>query len=406
MSLVAQRMRGLKPSSTIAMAERARVLQAAGKDVISLASGELDFDTPRHIAEAAARAIENGETRYTAVGGTPALKNAVIAKFRDENGLSYRPDQIIVATGAKQIIFNAMLASLDPGDEVIVAAPYWVSYPDMVELGGGVAIIASTSEASGFKLTAGGLAAAITSRSRWLILNSPCNPTGGVYSANELASLAAVLEKHPKIGVLTDDIYEHLRFSDQPFSTIAAVAPALMNRTLTVNGVSKAFAMTGWRIGYAGGPADLIDAMTKIQSQSTSNPSSIGQAAALAALTGPKDFFGEVVTVLRRRRDLVVNALSAVPHLCCARPDGAFYVYADCRSLFGLMTRSGSVLENDSDVAGFLLDEALVATVPGSSFGLSGYFRISYASSDEDLAQACRRIAAAIGQLNGARSAS
>jgi aspartate aminotransferase len=399
MTLVANKMQLLKPSSTIAMAEQARVLQAAGRQVISLAAGELDFDTPGHIGEAACRAIKNGDTRYTAVGGTPALKAAVIAKFRAENGLEYKPNQIIVSTGAKQIIFNAMLASVDPGDEVIIPAPFWVSYPDIVDIAGGKPVIVPTLAESGFKLTASALEDAITSRTRWLILNSPCNPTGGVYTASELKSLADVLGRHEKVGVLTDDIYEHLRFDREPFSTIAAVAPDLASRTLTINGVSKAYAMTGWRIGFAGGPADLIAAMTNIQSQSTSNPSSISQAATLAALTGPKSFFGEVVEVLRRRRDLVVDALSAIGGLICARPAGAFYVYPDCRALFGRTTPQGVKIESDSDVSSYLLEEALVATVPGSAFGLAGFLRISYASRDSDLTQACARIATAIGRL-------
>ncbi|MDG4889744.1 pyridoxal phosphate-dependent aminotransferase [Mesorhizobium sp. WSM4887] len=381
------------------MSERADALQAAGKKVISLAAGELDFDTPKHIGAAACQAIDRGETRYTAVGGTLTLKKAVIAKFRDDNGLSYEPREVIVSTGAKQIIFNAMLASLDPGDEVVIPAPYWVSYPDIVEIAGAVPIIVPTTTGSGFKLSADALEGAITPRTKWLLLNSPGNPTGAVYSKAELEKLAAVLKRYPHVGILSDDIYEHLRFDDEPFHTIAAVDPALKNRTLTVNGVSKTYAMTGWRIGYAGGPADLIAAMTGIQSQSTSNPCSISQAATLAALTGNRDFQSEVSSVLRRRRDLVVNALSAVPGLKCSRPEGAFYAYPDCSALLGMVTQAGVSLDSDADIVAYLLDEALVATVPGSAFGLAGYFRVSFASSDADLVEACRRIEAAVNKL-------
>lgn len=400
MSLIANRMSDLKPSSTIAMAERARALQIAGENVISLASGELDFDTPDHIGVAACAAIKNGETRYTAVGGTPKLKNAVIAKFKDENGLDYQPNQIIVSTGAKQIIFNAMLSSINPGDEVIIPAPYWVSYPDIVEIAGGTPVLVPTQAANDFKLTATDLENAISPRSRWLFQNSPCNPTGGVYTAEELKSLASVLNRHAGIGVLTDDIYEHLRFDDQPFSTIAAVAPELADRTLTINGVSKAYAMTGWRIGFAGGPADLIAAMTNIQSQSTSNPSSISQAATIAALSGPKDFINDVVTILKRRRDILVDTLASIPGFLCDRPNGAFYVYPNCTALLGKKTPQDIILKTDADFAYYLLDEAKVAVVPGSAFGLSGYIRLSYASSDEDLVEACSRIKSAIGKLN------
>ena len=399
MSFLSTSLDRIKPSPTIAVTQKARELQAAGHDVIGLGAGEPDFDTPDFIKDAAIAAIRAGDTKYTAVDGTPALKQAVIGKFRRENGLSYTADQISVGTGAKQVLYNALLATLNPGDEVIVPAPYWVSYPDIVLLGGGTPVIVPCSAENSFKLQPEDLRRAITPRTKWLILNSPSNPTGAAYSEADLRALAAVLVAHPQVYILSDDIYEHLVFDGFRFATIAAVAPELFSRTLTLNGVSKSYAMTGWRIGYGAGPAPLIKAMAKLQSQSTSNPSSVSQAAAAAALNGPQDFLVTFRESFTARRNLVVERLNAIPGLACRTPDGAFYVYPSCAGLIGRKTPGGQVLGSDADVVGYLLEEALVAVVQGEAFGLSPFFRISYATATYLLEKACERIAKACGRL-------
>jgi aspartate aminotransferase len=392
MIATAERLARIKPSPTIAVTNLARELKAQGRDVIGLGAGEPDFDTPDHIKEAAIAAIRAGDTKYTAVDGTPALKEAICRKFRRENGLAYEPAQITVGTGGKQVLYNALTATLDPGDEVVIPAPFWVSYPDMVLLAGGEPVVVTCPEQTGFKLRAEDLDAAITPRTRWVILNSPNNPTGAAYTRTELAELCAVVEHHPHVAVLTDDMYEHLVYDDFTFTTPAQVAPALYERTLTVNGVSKAYAMTGWRIGYAGGPAELIKAMAKVQSQSTSNPTSISQAAAVAALDGPTDFLAERNAVFKQRRDLVAGRLDAVPGLRCRRPEGAFYVYPSCAGVIGKRTPDGQVIATSEDFARCLLENEGVAVVHGSAFGLDPCFRISYATATEVLEEACARI--------------
>jgi aspartate aminotransferase len=392
MSIIARRLASIKPSPTIAVTNLARELRAAGRDVIGLGAGEPDFDTPDTIKDAAIAAIRAGQTKYTAVDGTPELKAAVAAKFRRENGLDYRLDEISVGTGGKQIIYNALMATLDPGDEVVVPAPYWVSYPDMVLLAGGTPVFVTCPDQTGFKLRAEDLDAAITPRTKWLILNSPSNPTGAAYSAAELGELTDVLLRHPQVWLLTDDIYEHLVYDDFRFVTPLAVEPALRSRCLTMNGVAKAYAMTGWRIGYAGGPTELIKAMAKVQSQSTSNPCSISQAAAVAALTGPQDFIAERAAIFRQRRDLVVELLNQARGLRCHRPEGAFYVYPSCAGVIGRRTPDGDELADSEGFARYLLESAGVAVVHGAAFGMDPYFRISYATSTELLDEACRRI--------------
>ena len=389
---LARRLRLVKPSPTMAITAKAASLKAAGEDVIGLGAGEPDFDTPEHVKEAAVRAMRAGETKYTPVDGLPALKRAVARKFERENGLAYGPEQISVGAGAKHVLYNALMASLDPGDEVVVPAPYWVSYPDMVQLAEGTPVIAPTAEEDGFKLRPEALAAAITPRTKWLVFNSPSNPTGAAYGRDEIAALAQVLLDHPHVGVLADDIYEHLVYDDFRFHTIAAVEPALHARTLTINGVSKAYAMTGWRIGFAGGPAALIAAMAKLQSQSTSNPTSISQHAAIAALDGPQDSIAARRAVFQERRDLAVRLLNEAEGLTCPTPRGAFYVYPGCAALIGRKTPEGAVLESDEDVARYLLEAEGVAVVHGAAFGLEPYFRISYATSTKALAEACARI--------------
>lgn len=389
---LARRLGLVKPSPTMAITAKAASLKAAGEDVIGLGAGEPDFDTPEHVKEAAVRAMRAGETKYTPVDGLPALKRAIARKFERENGLAYGPEQISVGAGAKHVLYNALMASLDPGDEVIVPAPYWVSYPDMVRLAEGAPVIAPTAEEDGFKLRPEALAAAITPRTKWLVFNSPGNPTGAAYGRDEIAALAQVLLDHPHVGVLADDIYEHLVYDDFRFHTIAAVEPALHARTLTINGVSKAYAMTGWRIGFAGGPAALIAAMAKLQSQSTSNPTSISQHAAIAALDGPQDSIAARRAVFQERRDLAVRLLNEAEGLTCPTPRGAFYVYPGCAALIGRKTPEGAVLESDEDVARYLLEAEGVAVVHGAAFGLEPYFRISYATSTEALAEACARI--------------
>ncbi|MFP4127228.1 MAG: pyridoxal phosphate-dependent aminotransferase, partial [Alphaproteobacteria bacterium] len=395
----AERLARIKPSPTIAVTNLARELKAQGRDVIGLGAGEPDFDTPDHIKEAAIAAIRAGDTKYTAVDGTPALKDAICRKFERENGLSYTPAQITVGTGGKQVLYNALMATLDPGDEVVIPAPYWVSYPDMVLLAGGEPVFVTCPEQTGFKLRAEDLDAAITPKTKWVILNSPNNPTGAAYTRAELAAICAVLERHPHVAVLSDDMYEHLVYDDFTFTTPAQVAPALYDRTLTMNGVSKAYAMTGWRIGYAGGPVELIQAMAKVQSQSTSNPSSISQAAAVAALDGPQDFIAERNAVFKQRRDLVADRLDAVPGLRCRKPEGAFYVYPSCAGVIDKRTPQGDVIASSEDFARYLLEAEGVAVVHGSAFGLEPCFRISYATATELLEEACTRIERACAAL-------
>lgn len=392
MSTLSARLSRVKPSPTIAMSNRARELAEAGRDIIALSAGEPDFDTPAHIRQAAKDAIDAGHTRYTAVDGMPALKRAIVDKFARENGLDYAPDQITVGTGGKQILFNALMATVDAGAEVIFPAPYWVSYPDMVELAGGTPVILPTSQEDGFRPRPQALEAAITPATRWLILNSPGNPSGAALDRADLTALAQVLLRHPQVMVLTDDIYEHLMFDGAEPVTIAQVEPRLKDRTLTMNGVSKSYAMTGWRIGYGAGPRDLIRAMAIIQSQSTSNPSTISQYAALAALEGPQDYISDSRAVFQRRRDLVVAGLNACPGIDCPRPQGAFYVYPSIAGLIGRTSPAGRVIDNDEGFAEALLDEEGVAVVFGAAFGLSPHFRVSYATSDAQLTEALARI--------------
>jgi len=384
----------VKPSATIAVTSKARELQAAGRDVIGLGAGEPDFDTPRNIKDAAKRAIDEGRTKYTAVDGLPELKQAICAKFERENGLRYAPGQISVGTGGKQILYNALMATLNPGDEVIIPAPYWVSYPDMVLLAGGTPVPVAAGIETAFKLTAQALEAAITPKTKWFIFNSPSNPTGAGYTRDELKALTDVLMRHPHVWVMSDDMYEHLVFDDFEFCSPAQVEPGLYDRTLTCNGVSKAYAMTGWRIGYAGGPAELIKAMGTIQSQSTSNPCSISQYAALEALNGPQDFLAENRQTFQRRRDLVVSMLNAAEGINCPRPGGAFYVYPDISGCIGKTSAGGVLIDSDEAFATALLEENGVAVVFGAAFGLSPNFRVSYATSDEALREACSRIQA------------
>ena len=392
MPLISTSLARVKPSPTIAVTTRAAELRAAGKDIIGLGAGEPDFDTPQHIKDAGIAAIQSGKTKYTAVDGTPELKSAICTKFARENRLRYTPDQISVGTGGKQVLYNAFMATLDPGDEVIIPAPYWVSYPDMVLLAGGTPVFVTATLETGFKITPEQLEAAITPRTKWFLFNSPSNPTGAGYARAELKALTEVLMRHPHVLVMTDDMYEHLVFDDFTFCTPAEVEPGLIGRTLTVNGVSKAYAMTGWRIGYAGGPAPLIAAMRKIQSQSTSNPSSISQHAAMAALNGPQDFLAGNRALFQRRRDLVVAGLNAAKGISCPVPEGAFYVYPDISALIGTTSRAGTRIGTDEDFATALLDETGVAVVMGAAFGLSPNFRVSYATSDAALSEACSRI--------------
>ena len=385
-------LRRIQPSATLAADAKARALKAAGRDIISLAAGEPDFDTPDNIKEAAIRAIHEGKTKYTNVDGLPELKEAICAKFKRENHLAYTPAQVNVSPGGKPVIYNAMVASLNPGDEVIIPAPYWVSYPDMVLLAGGEPRPLLTTAADGFKIRAEALEAAITPRTKWLILNSPSNPSGAAYTRSELRAVADVLLRHPQVWVLTDDMYEHLIFGDFGYWTIAEVEPALYDRTLTMNGVSKAYAMTGWRIGYAAGPEPLISALRKVMSQSTSNPSSISQWAAVEALNGPQDFIKPNAKLFEGRRDLVVSMLNQATGLQCPTPEGAFYVYPSCEALIGKTAPSGKVIASDADFATELLEAEGVAVVHGAAFGLSPFFRISYATANAVLEDACQRI--------------
>jgi aspartate aminotransferase len=392
MSIIAGRMAAIKPSPTIAVTTLASELKAQGRDIIGLGAGEPDFDTPDSIKQAAIRAIEAGQTKYTAVDGTPQLKAAVAAKFRRENGLDYAPEEISVAAGGKQIIFNALMATLDPGDGVIIPAPYWVSYPDMTLIAGGTPVVVSCPEQTGFKLRPEDLEDAIGPRTKWIILNSPNNPSGAAYSEAELRALTDVLVRHPQVWVLSDDIYEHLVYDDFRFTTPAALEPRLKARCLTMNGVAKAYAMTGWRIGYAGGPRELIRAMAKVQSQSTSNPCSISQAATVAALEGPQDFIAERNAIFRQRRDLVVDLLNEAPGLRCHKPEGAFYVYPSCAGAIGGRTPAGEEIRTSEDFARYLLEREGVAVVHGAAFGMDPYFRVSYATATELLEEAGRRI--------------
>ncbi|MGR3500493.1 MAG: pyridoxal phosphate-dependent aminotransferase [Limimaricola soesokkakensis] len=382
----------VKPSPTIAMTNKAAELKAQGRDIIGLSAGEPDFDTPANIAEAGRRAIAEGKTRYTAVDGIPELKRAICAKFKRDNDLDYTPSEVSVGTGGKQVLYNALMATLNPGDEVIIPAPYWVSYPDMVLLAGGTPVTVACGIETGYKLTAETLEAAITPNTKWLLFNSPSNPTGAGYSHDELKALTDVLLRHGHVWVMTDDMYEHLAFGDFRFTTPAQVEPGLKDRTLTVNGVSKAYAMTGWRIGYAAGPEPLIRAMAKLQSQSTSNPCSVSQWAAVEALEGPQDFIAPNNAVFQRRRDLVVAGLNAAPGVTCPVPDGAFYVYPDISGCIGKISTGGTVIADDEAFATALLEEEGVAVVFGAAFGLSPNFRVSYATSDAALEEACGRI--------------
>ncbi|MBB6254171.1 pyridoxal phosphate-dependent aminotransferase [Nitrospirillum iridis] len=399
MSIVAERLARIKPSQTIAVTAKARALKAAGRDIIGLGAGEPDFDTPDNIKQAAIRAIEAGQTKYTDVDGTPELKRAVCLKFKRENELEYKPEQVSVGTGGKQVIFNAMMATLSPGDEVIIPAPYWVSYPDIVLMAEGTPVFVECRAEAGFKMTAEQLERAITPRTKWVMLNSPSNPSGAAYTYDEMKALTDVLVRHPHVWVFTDDMYEHLVYDGFRFVTPAQVEPALYDRTLTVNGVSKAYAMTGWRIGYGAGPTPLIKAMANVQSQSTSNPSSISQAAAVEALVGPQDFIKERAEVFRQRRDLVVSMLNQATGIHCPRPEGAFYVYPSCEGTLGKTTPNGALLKTDEDFVTYLLESEGVAVVQGSAFGLAPHFRISYATSTEALEEACRRIQRATAAL-------
>jgi len=392
MGFIADALNRVQPSQTIAVTTTARELKAAGHDVIGLGAGEPDFDTPDNIKEAAIRAIRDGKTKYTNVEGIPELKEAICRKFSRENGLDYKPAQAFVAPGGKKVIFNAMMATLNPGDEVIIPAPYWVSYPDIVQLVGGTPVIVETTLQDKFKLKPQALEAAITPKTKWLIFNHPSNPTGAAYTRDELKGLTDVLMRHSHVWVLTDDMYEHLVYDHYQFVTPAQIEPGLMDRTLTMNGVSKAYAMTGWRIGYACGPEVLIKAMTKLQSQSTSNASSIGQWASVEALDGPQDFLPKRAQVFKERRDLVVSMLNQAKGIECPTPDGAFYVYPSCAGCLNKETPAGKHLKTDEDFVTALLEEEGVAVVQGAAFGLSPFFRISYATSTEALEESCRRI--------------
>jgi aspartate aminotransferase len=400
MPFIASRLSRIKPSPTIAVATKARELKAAGRDVIGLAAGEPDFDTPEHIKEAAKAAMDRGETRYTAVSGTPELRQAIVNKLKRDNDLDYSVDQISVGCGGKQNIYNALMATLDAGDEVIIPAPYWVSYPDITLLAEGTPVIVDCPVEANFKLTPQDLEAAITPKTKWLILNSPSNPTGMGYTREDMKALTDVLLRHKHVWVMTDDMYEFLVFDGFEFVTPAQVEPALIGRTLTLNGLSKAYCMTGWRVGYAAGPSEIIKAMNSIQSQSTTHTSSVSQAAAVAALTGPHDFIAKHNKIFIKRRDLVVSMLNEAEGLSCPTPDGAFYVYPSCVELIGKKTPEEKILKTDEDVVAYLLESEGVAAVHGAAFGLSPYFRISYATSTELLTEACTRIQRACAALS------
>jgi aspartate aminotransferase len=399
MAFLADSLARIKPSATMAVTNKARELKAAGRDVIGLGAGEPDFDTPDNIKQAAIQAIRDGKTKYTNVDGIPELKAAIVAKFKRENNLTYAANQITVGTGGKQVLYNALMATLNVGDEVVIPAPYWVSYPEIVALAGATPVEIVGPQSQGFKIGPDQLEAAITPKTKWLILNSPSNPTGAGYTRAELQALADVLLRHPQVWIMTDDMYEHLVFDGFEFATIAEVEPKLYDRTLTVNGVSKAYAMTGWRIGYAGGPVELIKAIGTIQSQSTSNPSSISQWAAVEALNGPQDYIPENAEIFRKRRDLVVSMLNQANGIVCPNPEGAFYVFPSCAGTIGKTTAGGVTLKTDEDFVTALLEEEGVAVVQGSAFGLAPYFRISYATSTEALEEACTRIQRFCGNL-------
>jgi len=391
MSIVSNNLKRIKPSPTLAVNQKARELKAAGKDVISLGAGEPDFDTPDNIKQAAIKAINDGDTKYTAVDGTPALKEAIVKKFKRENNLDYQPDQITVGAGGKHVIYNAMVATLNEGDEVVIPAPYWVSYPDIVLLAGGTPIILECNEKQGFKINPLELEKIITKKTKWIILNSPSNPTGACYSEDDIREIAKVLIKYPHVYILSDDIYEHIAYEGFKFFTIAQVAE-LKERVFTMNGVSKAYSMTGWRIGYAAGPKEIIKAIAKIQSQSTTNPSSISQAAAVEALNGIQDFIKERATSFQERRDFVVKALNDIDGIECLNPEGAFYVFPSCKNLIGKKDFNGNELKTDTDFVQSLLENNGVAVVQGSAFGLEGFFRISYATSMKNLKKALEKI--------------
>ena len=391
MSLISKKIQEIKPSPTIAVTSKANELKSQGIDIIGLGAGEPDFDTPENIKKAAIDAINSGFTKYTAVGGIKELKQAIQNKFQKENDISYELDEIIVSTGAKQVLYNALMASLDPKDEVIIPAPYWVSYPDMVKLADGVPIIIDCPAENNFKLSASDLEKSITNKTKWLILNSPSNPTGSTYSEQEIKNLSQVLKRNPHVNILSDDIYEHITYGGFKFFTIAQI-PELKNRVVTMNGVSKSYAMTGWRIGYAAGPKEIIKAMAKIQSQSTTNPSSISQAAAVEALNGNQDFIPIRAKAFEERRDFVVNSLNSIDGINCLKPDGAFYVFPSCKDLIGKKDINGKTIENDTDFVQSLLENNGIAVVQGSAFGLEGYFRISYATSMENLEKALKNI--------------
>jgi aspartate aminotransferase len=392
MTLIAARLNRIKPSPSSMAGQRARELRGAGRDIIGLTSGEPDFDTPPNVCEAVVRAMAASKTKYTDVGGTPELKAAIIEKFRRDNGLAYAPSEVIVGCGGKQVIFNALMSTLEAGDEVIVPAPYWVSYPDIALLAEGRPMVVTCRPEDGFKLRPEALNQAITPRTRWLVLNTPNNPSGATYTRHELRALADVLLRHPHVWIMTDDIYEHILYDGRRFFTIAQVEPALKERTLTINGVSKAYAMTGWRIGYGGAPADLVKAMTKLQSQSTSNACSISQAAAQEALNGPQDFIQERTRIFETRRDEVVAAVNRIPGLRCHAPEGAFYVYASCADIIGKKAPDGRVLGSDADFVMYLLESQNLALLQGEAYGLSPFFRISFATSMQTLEEGCRRL--------------
>ena len=389
----------IQPSATLAMTSRVLELKAKGVDVIGLGAGEPDFDTPDFVKEAAIKAIRDGQTKYTNVDGTAAIKKAIVDKFARDNDLAYTPDQVSVNVGGKHTLFNALVATIDPGDEVIVPAPYWVSYPDIVQFAGGTPVFVAAGSDQNYKVTPDQIEAAITQKTKWLILNSPSNPTGAAYTADELRAIGRMLERHPHVWVMADDMYEHITYDGFEFATIAQVCPTLYDRTLTVNGCSKAYSMTGWRIGFAAGAPWLIKAMAKLQSQSTSNPCSIAQAAAVAALSGPQDFLAERAAAFQKRRDLVVGMLNAIPGVSCPTPEGAFYVYPDLSGVIGKTTPKGELLDTDEKIVGYLLDEGRVAAVHGGAFGLSPALRISYATSDDLLRTACERIGEAVSAL-------
>jgi aspartate aminotransferase len=399
MAFLADALKRIKPSATIAVSDKARALKQAGRDVIGLGAGEPDFDTPENIKEAAIKAIRDGKTKYTQVDGIPELKAAVCGKFKRENGLDYKPSQITIGTGGKQVLYNALMATINPGDEVICVAPFWVSYPEMVALAGGTPVIVNTTMDQGFKLKPEALEKAITPKTKWIIMNSPSNPSGATYTRADLKALTDVLMRHPHVWVLTDDIYEHVVYDEFEFTTPAQVEPGLYDRTLTLNGVSKAYCMTGWRIGYAGGPEQLIKAMSIIQSQSTSNPSSVSQWAAVEALNGPQDFIPRNNKAFKERRDLVVSMLNQSKGLHCPKPDGAFYVYPSCQDTIGRTAPTGKKIGADVDFVTELLEAEGVAVVQGSAFGVGPAFRISYATGTAELEEACRRIQRFCGNL-------